>query len=212
MVRLSACREMIAVRSTTRLGHGRQNNALSQPAGDDILSICSCTDNHSSPKQGIDLCHGQKNSPTQDRANRRPHLHAGGQPHAEEHAGPDRKRVWRGGHHAVGHRHGHAHQRHLHRQPVARHRPGRTGRPLRPRGRGVRPRVERQDHARPARGGQCPAQRRHRRLHRRRARPGPLLGQETRRRTGDIVGEPAKLRRGSHAHHRDAHQVATRST
>ena len=50
---------------------------------------------------------------------------------------------------------GRADRRHPHRQPFAGHRPGRPGHPLRPGGRDLWPRVERQDDAGPARGGQA---------------------------------------------------------
>ena len=39
---------------------------------------------------------------------------------------------------------------------------------------------------------QAQKRRRHRRLHRRRARPGPLLGQEARRRARNAAGQPAR--------------------
>ncbi len=56
----------------------------------------------------------------------------------------------------LGAEHDRADRRHPHRQPVARHRPGRPGHSPRPHRRDLRPRIERQDHAGPARRGPGP--------------------------------------------------------
>ena len=61
-----------------------------------------------------------------------------------------------------------------------------------PHRRDLRPRIERQDDAGPARRRPGPASRRHRRIYRRRACLGPELGQETGRRAGDAAGQPAR--------------------
>ena len=120
------------------------------------------------------------------------------------------KQFGEGADHAPGRRHSCADRGHPHRQPLAGHRPGRPGHSPRPRRRDLRPRIERQDDAGPARRGPGPEDGRHRRLHRRRTRPGPHLGQEARRRTGNAAGQPARQRRRGHAHHRDADQVERR--
>ena len=77
-------------------------------------------------------------------------------------------------------------------------RPRHRARPRRPAarpGRGdLRAGVLRQDDGRPARGGQRPARRRHRGVHRRRARARPRLRQGPRRRHRRAAGLPARLR------------------
>ena len=102
------------------------------------------------------------------------------------------------------------HRRHLHRQPLAGHRPGRPGDSRRPGRRNLRPGIQRQDHAGPARHRPGAAQGRHRRLHRRRARPGPQLGEEAGRGAGNAAGQPARQRRRGDAHRRDADSLQRR--
>ena len=114
--------------------------------------------------------------PPRRRRLRRRDRHVGRPSHAENHRRPDRESSLAKGPScpwapARGQDH-----RHLHRQPVAGHGPGRTGDSQRPGGRNLRPRIQRQDHPGPARGRPVAAQRRHRRLHRRRTRPGPQSG------------------------------------
>ncbi len=136
--------------------------------------------------------------------------HAGNQSRTSPHGGRHRKAVRRRRDHAPGRRPARADRGHFDRQPVARHRPGRPGHSPRPDHRDLRPGIERQDDARPARGCPGPKGRRHCRVHRRRTCPRSELGQEAGRRSRNAARQPAQLRRRSDAHHRDAHQVERR--
>ena len=116
----------------------------------------------------------------------------------------DRKAVRQGLGHEARRRHSPADRGHPHRLALARHRPRRRRHPPRPRHRDLRPRIQRQDHARAARHRQRPEGRRRRRVHRRRARPRPLLGQAARRRARRPAGQPARHRRAGAGDLRDA--------
>ncbi|CVM16256.1 Uncharacterised protein [Streptococcus pneumoniae] len=118
---------------------------------------------------------------------------------------PDRQAVRQGFRHAAGGpdpgtRRGHPHGLGGHGRGPGHRRPA-----ARPRGGDLRPGVLGQDHPGPARGGQRAAQRRHRGLHRRGARPGPGLRPPARGGHGRPAGQPAGHRRagpGDHGHAR----------
>ena len=99
---------------------------------------------------------------------------------------------------------------HPHRRDLARRRPRHRRPAPRARHRDLRPGVLRQDDGGPARGGRGAAPRRHRRLHRCRARPRPHLRQEARRRHGRAAHLPAGHRRAGPRDRRDAHPLERR--
>ena len=125
---------------------------------------------------------------------------------AQNDAAADREAVRRRLDHAAGRRSDAGHFGHSHRQPVARRGPRRPGHSPRPHHRDLWPRIERQDDAGPARRGPGPKGRRHRGLHRRRARLRSDLGQKARRAARNAARQPAEQRRRGDADHRDAGQ------
>ena len=131
--------------------------------------------------------------------------HTGGSTEEPRHGPrPDREAVRQGLGHEDG-REGHdGHRGHLHRRPLARPGP-RHRRPAPwPRHRDLRARVVGQVHPRHARRGRGPAQRRHLRLHRRRARHGPGLRPRHRGRRRRAAHLPARHRRAGARDHRHA--------
>ena len=105
------------------------------------------------------------------------------------------------------HRRGHDQSaRHSDRQPVARFGFGRRWTAQGSHRRDFWPRIERQNHACVARDCPGAACRRHRRIHRCRTCTGSHLGQKTGRQPGNAAGQPARQRRRSDEHHRNADQ------
>ena len=97
-----------------------------------------------------------------------------------------------------------ADRRHLHRLPRPGPGPGRGRRAAGAGDRDLRPRVLGQDDPGPAHHRRGPAGGRHGGLHRRRARPGPGLRPEARRRHRRPAGLPARHRRAGPRDRRDA--------
>ncbi len=126
---------------------------------------------------------------------------------AEQRDQPDREDVRRRRDHEAGRGVAHGGRGDLDRGPLARPGARRQGVAAGADHRAVRPGVERQDDDRAARGGQRPARRRRRGVHRRRARARPVLVQAARRGHRVAPGQPARQRRGGPADRRDAGAV-----
>ena len=118
--------------------------------------------------------------------------------------GPDRKAVRQGLGHEDGREDHHEDRDHPHRGAGARSGPRRRGPAPGSGRRDLRPRVVGQVDPGHARGGRGPAQRRHLRLHRRRARHGPDLRPGHRRRRRRAAHHPARHRRAGARDHRHA--------